>query len=63
MIAEPLKTQSQEDAEMSHCYEQLTYSQVVIKGMQPWEMGKTSFKITKNNYPMYVEHTIYSKIR
>lgn len=35
MIAEPLKTQSQEDDEKSHCYEQLTYSQVAIKGMQP----------------------------
>lgn len=47
MTAEPLNTQAEEDAEMPWCYKQFSNSQILIKGMQFWDMVKTSFRITK----------------
>lgn len=63
MIAESLKIEAQEGVEMPQCSEQLTNSQVVIKGVQPREMSRTSLRTTKNNFPTCAEHIICSKFR
>ena len=62
--AEALKVQVYEDTRGPVAKNQLAHGQILVsKGMQPWELRKTSFRGNKEsrNYSTYVKHNIYSK--